>query len=294
MSDFKKLMAVDGLDIKDTTANYEKKKNYYDTKIIIRDDRTKEVLFKGKNKVVLSGGDIVAKKLFDIDADTIIPTYNTELSLNNGPNTTISSYNFPNTSFTGTAAKKNDPKILLFCIGTDGCGESGSQIYTVDYNSRINPKALIPFRFIPASSSLEPATLADETYFGSKTVTTGGNNFTAYYFKAFDKAPKLYRQYTDGAAIASNVYESGNTEVDCFVELTLKITKEEMREYFTATVGLDQCRFNTISLCAAYPLRKNDQHTYMQDIRPVTKLNISNEYMIDVTKGVEIIYQIYF
>lgn len=293
MSDFKKLMAVDGLDIKDTTASSSKKKNYYDTKIIIRDDRTKEVLFKGKNKVVLSGGDIVAKKLFDIAADTIIPTYNTELNLNNGSGTTNSSYTFPNTSFTGTAAKKNDPKILLFCIGTDGCGESGSQIYTVDYNSRIKPEALVPFRFIPASSSLDPATLADEVYFGSKTVTTGGNNFTAYYFKAFEAPPVLYRTYTDGAAIASNVYTSGNTEVDCYVELTLKITKEEMREYFTATVGLDQCRFNTISLCAAYPLRKGD-HTYMQDIRPITKLNISNEYMIDVTKGVEIIYQIYF
>lgn len=293
MSD-KKILAIDGLDIKDSTGpSSAKKKNYYDTQIIIRDETTKEVLFKGKNKVVLSGGDIVARKLFDISSSTVIPTYNSELSLNDGSGNATAGYTFPNTVFSGTAAKQNDPKILLFCIGTDGCGTSGSQIYTVDYNSRIKPESLVPFRFIASGSSLDPADLADTTYFGSKSVTVGTKTFTAYYFKTFEAAPEYHAEFSDGTAITSNVYSSQNTDVDCYVQLTLKITKEEIREYFKATSGDDQCRFNTISLCAAYPARKSN-HNYMLDIRPITKLNISNEYMIDVTKGVEIIYQIYF
>lgn len=293
MSELKKIMAVDGLDIKDGTASSAHKKNWYDTNIIIRDSETKEVLFKGKNKVVLSGGDIVAKKLFDIDPDTVIPTYNDELGLDDGSGAINGSAQFETTSFAGTAAVKDDPKILLFCIGTDGCGTEGSQIYTVDYNSRIAPDALVPFRFPTLEGDLNDQ-LKNETYFGHKEVTnSSGQTFVAYYFKAFDAPPTLYRLYSDGSAIDSEVYDSGNPDVDCYVQLTLKITKEEMREYFIATTGIDQCRFNTISLCAGYPV-EIDGYTYFRDIRPVTKLNISNEYMIDVTKGVEIIYQVYF
>lgn len=283
----KKINAVDGIEMNDTfgTPSSSKKNKYYDTEIIFRDPDTKEVMFKAKNKVVLAGGDLVARKLFDIGTTgseniNTIPTYNDELGLDDiGTEDGGATYD--------TAAKKNDPKVLLFCVGTDGCGTEGSQIYAVDYNSRIAPDAMIPFRYPLKTSDLDDEQKA--LYTGLKT----SGNYFAYYFKRFTSGPTLIRQFSDGTPISSNVYEVTSLPVDCFVEVTLTITKEDLREYFIATSSLDQCRFNTISLCYAYPVQV-DGIVHYADIRPLTKLNISNEYMIDVTKGVEIVYHVYF
>jgi len=257
---------------------------WYDTEIIFRDPVTKEVWAREKNKVVLAGGDLVARKLFDMSEGDIdvIPTYNTELGIPGPTGTDDPSY------VPDTKAVKHDPKVLLFCVGTDGCGTEGSQIFEVKYNSRIQPSAMVPFRYPMKTDDLSPE--LQKSYGGR----IEGQEYTAYYFKRFTSGPTLIRQYADGTPIDSSVYQTG-LDVDCYAEVTLKITKDELREYFIATVGLDQCRFNTISLCYAYPKKVvGDEKIYYMDIRPLTKLNIANEYMIDVSKGVEIIYHIYF
>ena len=277
MSEFKRLVAFDGVDTEDSA----KVKNWYDTEIIFRDPVTKEVWAKEKNQVVLAGGDVVARKLFDLSEDDtdVIPTYNEELAIPDpGEEDPDAVYD--------TKAKKNDPKVLLFCVGTDGCGTEGSQIFKVEYNSRIAPSAMIPFRYPMSTGDINEE--LQESYAGRKDDGT----FVSYYFKKFTAGPTLLRKHADGTTIDHNVYESG-LPVDCYVEITLVITKEELREFFIATVGLDQCRFNSLSLCTAYP-KQVDGKTYYMDIKPFTKLHVSNEYMIDVSKGVEVIYHIYF
>lgn len=253
------------------------------TEIIFRDPVTKEVLFKAHNKVVGAGGDMVARKLFDIATEqnpVVIPSYNTELEIPDpGPEDPDASYDF-------TSAKEGDPKVLLFAIGTDGCGTEGSQIFAVDYNSRIAPNAIIPFRYPMKSNDLSDE--LQETYVGRKE----DGDYVAYYFKRFTSGPELHEQYLDGTPIEGNVYESGQ-DFEIYVETVLTITKDDAREFFIATTGIDECRFNTMSLLYAYPRMVNGK-IYFMDVRPLTKLNISNEYLIDVTKGVEIIYHTYF
>lgn len=253
------------------------------THIIIRNPETGEVLYEGTNKVVGAGGDMVARKLYDIDLagnPVKMPSYNDELEI---PDPGMED---PDATYDYTSAKEGDPKVLLFAIGTDGCGTEGSQIYAVDYNSRIAPEALIPFRYVLSSSDL--STELQESYAGRKV----DGDFIAYYFKRFTSGPELHEQYLDGTPVENNVYETGQ-EYEIYVETVLTITKDEAREFFIATVGIDQCRFNTVSLLYAYP-RKVGGVDYFMDIRPLTKLNLSNEYLIDVTKGVEIIYHTYF
>ena len=283
----KKINAVDGIEMNDTfgTPSSSKKNKYYDTEIIFRDPDTKEVMFKAKNKVVLAGGDLVARKLFDIGTTgseniNTIPTYNDELGLDDiGTEDGGATYD--------TAAKKNDPKVLLFCVGTDGCGTEGSQIYAVDYNSRIAPDAMIPFRYPLKTSDLD-----DEQKVLYTGLKTSGNYF-AYYFKRFDGDPVLVQQYVDGTPLDGNVYESTKTDkAETYVEIILKITKEDIREFFVATTGIDDAKINSISLCTAWP-REIDRHIYFQDIRPLTKLNIPNEPMLDITKGIDVIYHVY-
>lgn len=253
------------------------------TEISIRSLETGEELFHGSNKVVGAGGDFVARHLFDIDPETspiVFPTYNQELNLDDGGIEDL------NATYDFTKATEENPKILLWCMGTDGCGTENSQIFTVDYNSRIAPDALIPFRYPMASNDLNDELQA--LYGGRKEM----GNYTGYYFKRFTSGPTMYERYLDGTPIEGNVYDVGQ-EFEIFVETVLTLTKDEAREYFIATVGIDEAKFNSISLVQCYPKLYGGKLFYM-NMRPVTKLNLSNESLIDVTKGVEIIYHTYF
>ena len=84
-----------------------------------------------------------------------------------------------------------------------------------------------------------------------------------------------------------------NSEVETFVELRLKVTEEECREFFAQTVGINEARVNTIQICTAWKKVINNK-VYYQDIRPLTKYNMPNEQLIELSKGLDIVYQIYY
>ena len=281
-----KLMAFyDGLNAKEDSINL----TAFNTSIDIKNLETGEVIFKGlKNKVILPGSGLIARKLFDIDTDEITPSYNEAITGMEAPTTEAD----PDDTI-GTTATADDHKILLFCCGLDGCGSQNSQVYPVDYTKWISPSNLVPFRYNLSTNDISDELRA--TYYGRTPGLGSDGAYVGYYFKRFEGAPRLVQQYTDGTLLDSTIYDSvkeGSAET--YVELNLKITKEDIRDYFVATVGIDQARINSISLCSAYPvLDTASGFHYFKDIRPVTKLNIPNEQLIDVTKGIEIIYHIY-
>lgn len=269
-----KLMAVfDGLDSSD---NASLSGHAFDTSIDIKNLETGEVIFKGlKNKVIIPGSGLIARKLFNISNNEISPSYNTI---------------FGSHMYTPSTIPSNpDHRVVLFCCGIDGCGSENSQVYPVDYTKCITPDNMIPFRYQVGTNDLSDA--LRETYFG-RTMINGGE-YIAYYFKKFDNEPVLVQQYVDGTPVDSNIFNSVKTEeAETYIEITLKITKEDMRDYFNATVGVDSSRINSLSLCYAYPVEE-DGYTYYKDIHPFTKLHFPNEALIDQTKGIEIIYHIY-
>ena len=75
--------------------------------------------------------------------------------------------------------------------------------------------------------------------------------------------------------------------------MSLRITKEDFRDYFKATTGINDAKVNSLSLCTAW-YTEDGGYKYYQDIRPFTQLNIPNESLIDLTKGIDITYHIYF
>jgi hypothetical protein len=243
------------------------------TKIILTNRDTGEVIFKGKNKLILPGAEFLAMALFDLPDVPLTPSYNTKLNLDN-------------TIYTTTPQDKN--KVFLFCVGTDGCGTENSQVYEEDYRKWIQPEALVPFQYKPKNKDISGSLRA--VYYGRKTL---GDHF-AYYFKAFDSKPQLVRQFTNGTSIDSTVYDvTDQTPVETYVSMTMSITKDDCRDYFIKTVGINSARVNTISLCTAWK-RVVDGFNYYQDIRPVTKLNFPNEPLIDLRKSIDITYQVYF
>lgn len=305
-----KLIALyDGLNNKD-----EINLAAFDTSIDIKNLETGEVIFKGlKNKVILPGSGLIARKLFDLgsDSEEVTPSYNTAIQGMYTPDfdedqtdeTVVRKVDKKTNASADKDNFMNNHKILLYCVGIDGCGTENSQVYPVDYRKWLRPQDMVPFRFQPVNSDISDD--LRETYFGRTTIQCNGADFVAYYFKRFENNPTLIQQYVDGTQITKdgNVpYDSDKAEaVETYVELDLKITKEDIRQFFTATVGIDEARINTLSLCSAYPVIKIEEdrdgnkieRLYFKDIRPVTKLNIPNEQLIDVTKGIEIIYHIY-
>ena len=276
----KKVVLYDGLnqrDVVDILTDHSLK-----TSIDIRDPETGKMLFKGlKNKVIIGGSGLVARKLFDIYSDEITPTYNDKLGIITPVGEYTSSID-PRTN-----ATQDNPKVLLFCLGLDGCGTENSQVYPVNYTKWIAPDMMIPFRYQLSTNDLSKE--LRESYFGR--VETGDH--VAYYFKRFDGDPVLVQQFVDGTPIDEKIYESTKSDsAETYVEIVLKVTKEDIRDYFVATNGIESAKINSISLCYAWPV-EIDNYLYFNDIRPITKLNIPNEPMIDITKGIDIIYHVY-
>ena len=289
-----KLMAI--FDNMDTSDAASLSKRTFNTSIDIKNLETGEIIFKGlKNKVIISGSGLLARKLFDISSREVSPSYNSIFAGSMyTPDTDPTDQGIVN----GTRATKDEPKVVLFCCGIDGCGNENSQLYPVDYTKWISPENLVPFRYQTDGNDLSDS--LREVYFG-RTLVNGGE-YIAYYFKRFDNDPTLIQQYVDGTPVDSNIWYSVKTEeAETYVEITLKITKEDIRDYFNATTGIDYSRINSLSLCYAYPVVVSEKNAYGQDvnrvyykdIHPFTKLHFPNEALIDQTKGIEIIYHIY-
>ena len=245
------------------------------TEVIFKSIDTGEPILTLHNKVIIAGSQFVAQKVFDLPELVHLPTYNESLGLDN--------------SVPHGTTPTNIPKVCLFCCGTKGCGAENSQVYPVKYTKRINPSGdLVPFRY-----QLKQNDLSDELreiYFGRLETA----DRYAYYFKAFESDPVMYMRYVDGTIIDSNLYDSQNeTDAETFVEMSLRITKDDFRDYFRATTSINDAKINCLSLITGW-YTESGGYKWYQDLIPLTQLNIPNEPLIDLTKGIDITYHIYF
>lgn len=240
------------------------------------DETTNEIIFQARNKVILPGAAFTARKHFNLAVDEVTPSYNDALGLDN--------------TVHETAPSEEAEKVFLFSVGIDGGGREPSQIYPVNYGKWTNPGDLVPFRYQPLNSDLGDE--LRDSYFGRKTYNA--QKRIAYYFKAFDIEPTFHQQYVDGTPIDSTVYESEKEdEIETYVELVLKITSEDCREFFNVTTGPNTARINSLQLLTAWA-KEVDGKTYYQDIRPLTKLHFPLESLIDITKSIKVIYHLYY
>jgi hypothetical protein len=152
-------------------------------------------------------------------------------------------------------------------------------------------------------------------YKGRKGLTLAdGSNRNAYYFKAFSNTPDLVQNYVSTIGTfsdnvsASNVYNNVTSadKAQTYVELHLKITKDDCREFFIAHKGIENAKINQISLVSAWTKTvevtkmdslgnmKTEQYEYLQDIRPFSLLNIPNEIISNHEKSLSIIYSLFF
>lgn len=275
------------------------------TRIIFKNHYTGKVLLETRNKLILPGSGLIAHKIFDISGgsveDEITPAYDTKI-----PNLITSLTDVTTDGTYYTNASSNNHKVLLFCVGTDGCGAEASQVYSVNYKKWCDPSNLVPFKYGSTSddiiSTSSPKYVNRELYFG-KTVYNG--NYY-YYFKRFNNYTSNFgvtfkQVFENGTNINSNVYDNTSPEeIYTYIELNMSITDKDCIDYITNVT--QNSKINTLQLCTAYPVSGRDtasampdaaKYTYFKDIRPITKLNFSNEILTG-SKAIDITYQIYF
>lgn len=244
------------------------------TKIMIYDDDG-NLLGENTNKMLVTGSQFSACSQFDIDPLIVFPNYNNDLGIDNTLNNNVNSKNC----------------ICLFACGTSGCGIKASEVYPVDFTKRIAPENLIPFRYEKTANDLSKA--QRDVYFGRKPIPA--EDRVAYYYKAFDSKPQLHIQYADGTEIDQNVYNNTTTQnAIVYVETRLRVTKTDFRDWFFQKDGIENARINTLSLLTAWYHLGDDEIKYYQDVIPDTQLNFSNEWLVDLTKGVNIVYQVFY
>ena len=79
------------------------------------------------------------------------------------------------------------------------------------------------------------------------------------------------------------------------VEIRFKITKSDLRDWFFATEGIENARINTMSLLTAWEYEDPlTGYKYYNNVRPLTQFNSSNEWLIDLSKSITIVYQIFY
>lgn len=261
------------------------------TKIIITDHETGKVLQEVENKILVPGSQITACKEFGITPIVNLPTYNTELKLENSKDP------YPETQ------PANDPIICLWCVGRSGAGPSPSDVIVPTTTDRIAPTDdIVPFRYVSADNDL-PSDLRDEYYGRAVDEETG---MISYYFKAFDTEPQLHVRYLDGTEVTENMYTvDSSQQVEVYVEVRLALTRIDLRDYFDQVLGWDKANISCISLCTAWfddtiaenpdaPEEDQVKYKWYQDILPFSKLNFQAIDMIDLNRAIDFNYQVYY
>lgn len=245
------------------------------TKIFFKDGDTGETIFTTKNKTIIHGSNHTAKCHFPelaIVNNTL--SYNEALGLDNS--------NLNDDIF--------GDRIYLFSIGIDGCGVDQHQVKFVDYDRWCAPEHLVPFRYPRAGNDTVPRDL----YFGRKDMS-GINGRIAYYFKKFDASPQWVQRYiSDKSPVNRDVYNAVRRDrIESFVELQLRVSKDDCREFYESTVGIEATKINTLSLLTAKE-EIIDGNIYYQNIRPITKVNFPNETLFDINKALDVTYQLFY
>ena len=246
-----------------------------------------EKLFDQSNMIELGGALFVLRKLFNVESPLQVAYLEDIMEgIKRIDETEL------------TALEKFNTDICLFGIGTGGCGEAMTDVKDVYFYER-EIKDMIPFRQTEYTLTGEDT----EKYWFKKNVVVNGSGKVAYYLKRFESNPTIKVLWKDGedgedgSEVQENVHETpeGNTtEIETFVEMTLKISKKDVREYFTDAGNIEQARVNSFGLFTGikHKISEAPEEYDYRGVQLFSKLNINNEMLL-LSKDLTIVYRIY-
>ena len=279
---------------------------------------------KSSNMVVIGGCQYTMEKLFGFPCDQIrIPTLY-EMTEDGGgtgivhasgpigrPDSTppTETYPAPNRDGERSIVYRYGNIVQCFGVGVTGVSENDVTVYPVDYREKsidvqkVNQDGntvygtMIPFRYTSEILSKDDR----RKYFGKR---KDDNGVTQYYLKRFEAAPVIKHIWKTGEDVeeetlvsSADVWNntSGLNPVESFVEIILKITKKDVREYSILLEELERCRINTIALFTGEYVKDEEDPSDdgdFRDVRLFSKLTIPVEYLA-LNKDLNLIYRIY-
>lgn len=267
-----------------TAGKSAKSGSFYHTEIDFT-NQFGELLFRKSNIILIGGRRLTLEKLFNIT-----PNVNQRITLNN-----LFHVNESEPAESGNGPRR-EKAICLF-----GVGRGGSNL---TFGSVKNPNAreynlydMVPLRYVDLNNDLT----AEERAKYYLRVVEGDK--VAYYLKRFELQPRIVmkvgeQEYVPDLSDNNPIDTAGELiereDVDVYVEIQLKITADDIREFFRATEGLEQARINELSLYSAYqPEHQAEIWTDYLAIEAFSKLTFNNEPLDDESKELNVIYRIY-
>ena len=239
-------------------------------------DEFGQKLFEEENQVVLGGSLFTLQKVWGVNSPLNIETLNSIM------NVATSGDSVPDLKNTF---------VCLFGVGYGGAGDTAKSVKDVKYYER-EIFDMVPLR-VPEGELTEQEKLQ---YFFKTTLSTGRN---AYYLKRFEQTPEISVLWKDGiddedgTAVEEGVHTTQRTEaIETFVEMHLKITKKDIREFFDMNGDIDEARFNSIGLFTGVLCDLGNGEYDFKEVRLFSKLNIPNEYLT-LRKDIDIYYRVY-
>lgn len=234
------------------------------------------LLFETENQIVLGGALFILEKVFGVESPLYVDYLNNIMGIaTDNPVDEV----YP-----------KDTVVTLFGVGTGGCGDSIRSVKDVKFYER-EIFDMIPFRV--TDEELTPS--EQQKYWFRKDM----NGKTAFYLKKFEQDPEIKVLWKDaegdedGSEVESDVHETQRTEpIETFVEMVLKISKKDIREYFELHGDIEQTRVNSIGLFTGCLRTLSDGTQDFQQVKLFSKLNIPNE-MLTLAKDLTLVYRIY-
>lgn len=247
------------------------------TKIIGLDTLTGKQLFEEENQIVLGGALFILEKCFNVEAPITVDTLNNIMGIN--------------TSDPIEEIYPKDTGVCLFGVGTGGCGDASTSVVDVKYYER-EIFDMVPFRVTD-----EEMTGADVNKYWFRRQEDDGK--TSYFLKSFENKPEIKvlwkdgEEGEDGSEVETGVHNTERTEpIETFVEMILKITKKDVREYFEINGNIESARVNSIGLFTGILDQDEFGQPEYKQVKLFSKLNIPNEMLV-LSKDITIVYRIY-
>lgn len=295
-------------------------------------------VYTGENTVVIGGVQYTMQKLFNIPGAIDIPTLHSEngIGLDDnpdihvGPGEVDEGIGFKTPLYTRDDSMIDFDKIeapmyrtghfvQLFGVGVTGSGETDTTVYPVDYREKsINMDKEIQQNVV-AEGTMYPFRYTTEDLNNSEVVKYYGKQQlriddgtsttivgTAYYLKKFETVPKIKHIYASEDPDVETEIDSTDpftsnklsASVETFVEMKLKISNRDLKEYFIATDQANKARINTIALYSGRYVappdndRTSGDYGDFEDVYMFSKIIIPPEYL-NLNKDINIIYRVY-
>ena len=186
---------------------------------------------------------------------------------------------------------------VFWGVGIGGSGDAFGSIRPVNFYEREvgqngQRDEMVPFRVVQT-----PLTGDDGAKYHMLEERKDG--LFAYYLKGFEQTPQIKvlwkdgEEGEDGSEVESDVHNTSRRDlIEAFVEMRLKLTKKDVREWFDVNGNIQLSRINTIALFTGKRVEIAPGKFDYVNVKMFSKLNLDNEPLTN-TKEINFTYRIY-